>query len=103
MAKQAQQLFRIVELKQIAKKLGFSKIRPDGKQHIILETPMAEPAWNLLAEYLTDSVRSRYVYSPGKVTARGLGVLRPNEQVETLIGILSKMQGVLLTENSSGM
>jgi transcription-repair coupling factor (superfamily II helicase) len=100
--KQAQQLFRIVELKQIAKKLGFSKIRPDGKQHIILETPMAEPAWNLLAEYLTESVRSRYVYSPGKVTARGLGVLRPNEQVETLIGILSKMQGVLLTENSSG-
>jgi transcription-repair coupling factor (superfamily II helicase) len=54
----------------------------------------------LLAQYLTDSVRSRYVYSPGKVTARGLGVLRPHEQVETLIGILSKMQGVLMAENS---
>lgn len=98
--KSAQQLFRIIELKQIAKKLGFSRIRPEGKQHIILETPMAEPAWNLLAEYLTDSVRSRYVYSPGKVTARGLGVLRPNEQVETLIGVLSKMQGILMSENS---
>lgn len=98
--KPAQQLFRIVELKQIAKQLGFSRIRPDGKQHVILETPMAEPAWNLLAEYLTDSVRSRYVYSPGKVTARGLGVLRPHEQVETLIGLLSKMQGVLMAENS---
>jgi transcription-repair coupling factor (superfamily II helicase) len=98
----AQQLFRIVELKQIAKQLGFSRIRPDGKQHVMLETPMAEPAWNLLAEYLTDSVRSRYVYSPGKVTARGLGVLRPHEQVETLIGILSKMQGVLMAENSMG-
>jgi transcription-repair coupling factor (superfamily II helicase) len=94
--KPAQQLFRIVELKQIAKQLGFSRIRPDGKQHVILETPMAEPAWNLLAEYLTDSVRSRYVYSIGKVTARGLGVLRPNEQVETLINLLSKMEGVLL-------
>jgi transcription-repair coupling factor (superfamily II helicase) len=97
----AQQLFRIVELKQIAKQLGFSRIRPDGKQHVILETPMAEPAWDLLAEYLTDSVRLRYVYSPGKVTARGLGVFRPNEQVETLIGILSKMQGILMAENSA--
>ena len=99
--KPAKQLFRIVELKQIAKQLGFSRIRPDGKQHIILETPMAEPAWNLLAEYLTDSVRSRHVYSPGKVTARGLGVLRPEEQVETLIGVLSKMQGVLMAESAS--
>jgi transcription-repair coupling factor (superfamily II helicase) len=96
--KPAQQLFRIVELKQIAKQLGFSRIRPDGKQHVILETPMAEPAWNLLAEYLTESMRSRYVYSPGKVTARGLGVLRPEEQVENLIGVLSKMQGVLMLE-----
>jgi transcription-repair coupling factor (superfamily II helicase) len=99
--KPAQQLFRIVELKQIAKQLGFSRIRPDGKQHVILETPMAEPAWNLLAEYLTESARSRYVYSPGKVTARGLGVLRPEEQVETLIGVLSKMQGVLMLEQTS--
>ncbi len=99
--KPAQQLFRIVELKQIAKQLGFSRIRPDGKQHVILETPMAEPAWNLLAEYLSDSVRSRYVYSMGKVTARGLGVLRPNEQVETLINLLSKMEGVLMASSSS--
>jgi transcription-repair coupling factor (superfamily II helicase) len=99
--KPAAQLFRIVELKQIAKQLGFSRIRPDGKQHVILETPMAEPAWNLLAEYLTDSSRSRYVYSTGKVTARGLGVLRPNEQVETLINTLNKMQGVLMASGSS--
>ncbi|WP_373543747.1 transcription-repair coupling factor [Chamaesiphon sp.] len=99
--KPAAQLFRIVELKQIAKQLGFSRIRPDGKQHVILETPMAEPAWNLLAEYLTDSSRSRYVYSTGKVTARGLGVLRPNEQVETLINTLNKMQGVLMASSSS--
>jgi transcription-repair coupling factor (superfamily II helicase) len=99
--KPAQQLFRIVELKQIAKQLGFSRIRPDGKQHVILETPMAEPAWNLLAEYLPDSTRSRYVYSPGKVTARGLGVLYPHEQVETLIDVLSKMQGVLMASSST--
>ena len=90
----------VVELKQIAKPLGFSRIRPDGKQHIILETPMAEPAWNLLAEYLADNVRSRYVYSTGKVTVRGLGVFRPDEQVQTLISTLTKMQGVLMTETS---
>jgi transcription-repair coupling factor (superfamily II helicase) len=94
--KPAQQLFRIVELKQIAKQLGFSKLRPDGKQHLVLETPMAEPAWNLLAENLTDSQRSRYVYTNGKVTARGVGVLRPEEQVEQLIDVLSKMQGTLM-------
>jgi transcription-repair coupling factor (superfamily II helicase) len=98
--KAAQQLFTIVELKQIAQKLGFSRIRPDGKQHIILETPMAEPAWNLLAEYLSDNMRSRYVYSTGKVTVRGLGVFSPNEQVQTLIATLTKMQGVLMTETS---
>ncbi len=99
--KPAQQLFRIVELKQIAKQLGFSRIRPDGKQHIILETPMAEPAWNLLAEYIPDNARSRYVYSTGRVTARGLGVMRPNEQVEMLIDVLSKMEGVLMASSSS--
>ena len=99
--KPAQQLFRIVELKQIAKQLGFSRIRPDGKQHVILETPMAEPAWNLLAEYIADNARSRYVYSTGRVTARGLGVMRPNEQVEMLIDVLSKMQGVLMASSSS--
>jgi transcription-repair coupling factor (superfamily II helicase) len=89
--KPAQQLFRIVELKQIAKQLGFSRIRTEGKQHVVLETPMAEPAWNLLAEHLTDSQRSRFVYSTGKVTARGLGVMKANEQVESLINILSKI------------
>jgi transcription-repair coupling factor (superfamily II helicase) len=94
--KPAQQLFRIVELKQIAKQLGFSRIKPDGKQHVVLETPMAEPAWNLLAGNLPDSMRSRFVYSSGKVTARGLGVFKAAEQVETLITTLSKMQSVLL-------
>jgi transcription-repair coupling factor (superfamily II helicase) len=99
--KAAQQLFRIVELKQIAKQLGFSRIKPDGKQHVVLETPMAEPAWNLLATNLPESMRSRFVYSSGKVTARGLGVFKATEQVETLITTLSKMQSVLLTASNS--
>ncbi|MEQ8754137.1 MAG: transcription-repair coupling factor [Coleofasciculus sp. G1-WW12-02] len=90
-----EQLLRIVQLKQVAKSLGFSRIKPEGKQHIVLETPMEEPAWNLLKENLPENLRSRFVYSPGKVTVRGLGVLKANKQLENLIEWLSKMQGAL--------
>jgi transcription-repair coupling factor (superfamily II helicase) len=93
--KAAQQLFRIMELKQVAKQLGFSRIKPDGKQHVVLETPMAEPAWNLLAGNLPDNMKARFVYGPGKVTVRGLGVFRATEQVESLIGTLGKLQAGL--------
>jgi transcription-repair coupling factor (superfamily II helicase) len=81
----AQQLIRVMELKQIAKKLGFSRIKPDGKQHVILETPMEEPAWNLLKQNLAAHLKTRFVYSPGKVTIRGLGVMNANKQLESLI------------------
>ncbi|MFQ3628901.1 MAG: transcription-repair coupling factor [Cyanobacteriota bacterium] len=91
----ALQLFRVVELKQIAKKLGFSRIKPDGKQHVLLETPMEEPAWNLLKEKLPSHLQSRFVYTPGKVTVRGLGALSAELQLENLIDWLSRMQGVL--------
>ncbi len=93
--KAAQQLLRIMELKQVAKQLGFSRIKPDGKQHVVLETPMAEPAWNLLASNLPDNMKSRFVYGPGKITVRGLGVFRATEQVESLIGTLGKLQAGL--------
>jgi transcription-repair coupling factor (superfamily II helicase) len=93
----AQQLIRVMELKQIAKKLGFSHIKPDKetKQHIILETPMEEPAWNLLKEKLPTHLHSRFVYSKGKVTVRGLGVMNASKQLESLIDWLDKMQDVL--------
>ena len=57
----------------LAKKLGFSRIKPEGTQHIVMETPMEEPAWNLLKANLPDHLHSRFVYTPGKVTVRGLG------------------------------
>jgi transcription-repair coupling factor (superfamily II helicase) len=91
----AQQLLRIVMLKQVAKSLGFSRIKPEGKQHVILETPMEEPAWNLLAENLPDHLKSRFVYSAGKVTVRGLGMVKADQQLESLIEWLGKMQGAL--------
>ena len=90
----ANQLLRVVQLKQLAKSLGFSRIKPD-KQHVILETPMAEPAWNLLVANLPEHLRSRFVYSPGKVTVRGLGVVNASQQLESLIDWLSRMRGAL--------
>ncbi|NET04545.1 MAG: transcription-repair coupling factor [Symploca sp. SIO2B6] len=91
----AMQLLRVMELKQVAKSLGFSRIKPEGKQHVVLETPMEEPAWKLLQENLPDYLRSRFVYTPGKVTVRGLGVVKAQQQLENLIDWLGKMQGAL--------
>ncbi len=93
--KAAQQLLRVMELKQIAKKLGFSRIKPEGKQHVLLETPMEEPAWNLLKANLPEHLHSRFVYTPGKVTVRGLGILSADQQLENLIDWLGRMQGAL--------
>ena len=91
----ANQLLRVMELKQLAKNLGFSRIKPENKQHIVLETPMEEPAWNLLAENLTPTMKARFVYSPGKVTARGLGVFKADQQLQTLIDTFVKIQGAI--------
>ncbi|MEO1429194.1 MAG: transcription-repair coupling factor [Cyanobacteria bacterium J06633_8] len=88
----ANQLLRVMELKQLAKNLGFSRIKPDGKQHIVLETPMEEPGWKLLAEKLPQNMMSRFVYSPGKVTVRGLGAMKADVQLQTLIDAFTKMQ-----------
>ncbi|MBV9384874.1 MAG: transcription-repair coupling factor [Chroococcidiopsidaceae cyanobacterium CP_BM_ER_R8_30] len=91
----ATQLLRVMELKLLAKSLGFSRIKPEGKQHVILETSMEEPAWNLLVANLPEHLHSRFVYSPGKVTVRGLGVLTANQQLENLINALGRMRGAL--------
>ncbi|WP_147692787.1 hypothetical protein, partial [Vogesella mureinivorans] len=79
----------------LAKKLGFSRIKPESKQHVILETPMEEPAWNLLKDNLPEHLKTRFVYTSGKVTVRGLGVLPAEQQTEHLITWLGKMQGAL--------
>jgi len=90
-----QQLIQVMELKQIAKAIGFSRIKPEGKQNIVLETPMGEPAWNLLAENLPKHVRSRFVYASKKVVVRGLGVLKPQRQLNDLIDWLGAIYKAL--------
>ncbi|MEH2416624.1 transcription-repair coupling factor [Nostoc sp.] len=91
----ANQLLRVMELKQLAKKIGFSRIKPEQKQHIVLETPMEEPAWNLLAANLPENLKTRFVYSPGKVTVRGLGVFKADQQLQSLIDAFGRMQGAI--------
>ena len=90
-----QQLIQVMELKQIAKAIGFSRIKPEGQQNIVLETPMAEPAWNLLAENLPKHLRSRFVYAPKKVIVRGLGVVKPQKQLDNLIEWLGAIHKAL--------
>ena len=93
------QLFKVIELKHLAKSLGFSRIKPDGKQHIILETPMEEPAWKLLQEHLPQHIQSRFVYSPKQVTVRGLGLVKPPQQLDSLLEWLAKCKDGLPTRN----
>lgn len=94
----ARQLLQVVELKQLAKSLGFSRIKPEGKQNIVLETPMEEPGWNLLKANLPPNSQEKFIYSPQKVTVRGAGLLKPNQQLEYLIDCFSKIQTGILKE-----
>ncbi|HSM84204.1 MAG TPA: transcription-repair coupling factor, partial [Nodosilinea sp.] len=70
-----EQLVRMLQLKLVAKHAGFSRIKPEGKQHVVMETPMEEPAWKKISENLPSHLKTRFVYSGGKVVVRGLGVL----------------------------
>ena len=56
---------------------------------------MAEPAWNLMAENLPKHLRSRFVYAPKKVIVRGLGIVKPQKQLENLIDWLGAIQKAL--------
>ena len=95
-----QQLLQVMELKQITKSLGFSRIKPEGKQHVALETPMEEPAWKRLQEHLPKQIASRFVYSKGKVTVRGLGVLKTQQQLDNLISWLGELRASLDQESA---
>jgi transcription-repair coupling factor (superfamily II helicase) len=91
-----EQLVRMLELKLVAKQAGFSRIKPEGKQHVVMETPMEEPAWKKISEKLPSHLKSRFVYSGGKVVVRGLGVLKPEKQLESLTEWLGYLQGAIV-------
>jgi transcription-repair coupling factor (superfamily II helicase) len=88
-------LLQLMELKLLARRCGFSRIKPE-KPNIALETPMEEPAFRLLRQGLPQHLHGRLVYQAGagataKVLARGLGVLPMEKQVEELKGWLEQM------------
>jgi transcription-repair coupling factor (superfamily II helicase) len=88
-------LLQLMELKLLAKRCGFSRIKPE-KPNIALETPMEEPAFRLLRQGLPQHLHGRLVYQAGsgstaKVLARGLGVLPMEKQVEELMTWLKQM------------
>jgi transcription-repair coupling factor (superfamily II helicase) len=99
--KPAQELLRVMELKILARALGFSRIRP-AKEHVILETPMEEPAWNRLKEALPAHVQSRLVYQPGKVTVRGAGNAGASAATGKHLQWLDKMS-LALTQTEAGL
>jgi transcription-repair coupling factor (superfamily II helicase) len=90
-----QSLLQLMELKMLAKRCGFSRIKPE-KPNIVLETPMEEPAFRLLRQGLPQHLHGRFVYQPGsglqhKALARGLGVLPMEKQLEQLMDWLKLM------------
>ncbi len=90
-----QSLLQLMELKLLAKRCGFSRIRPD-KPNIALETPMEEPAFRMLRQGLPQHLHGRLVFQAGsgtsaKVLARGLGVLPMEKQLEELKSWLEQM------------
>jgi transcription-repair coupling factor (superfamily II helicase) len=94
-----QSLLQLMELKLLARRCGFSRIRPE-KPNIALETPMEEPAFRRLRQGLPQHLHGRLVYQAGsgstaKVLARGLGVLPMERQLEQLMEWLTAMAATL--------
>ena len=90
-----QSLLLLMQLKLVAKRCGFSRIKPE-KPNIALETPMEEPAFRLLRQALPTHLHGRLVFQAGsgstaKVLARGLGMLPMEKQLEQLMDWLNLM------------
>ena len=90
-----QSLLQMMEIKLLAKRCGFSRIKPE-KPNLVLETPMEEPAFRRLRQGLATHLHGRLVYQAGsgttaKVLARGLGVLPPDKQLDELKSWLETM------------
>ncbi|CAK6694170.1 Transcription-repair-coupling factor [Synechococcus sp. CBW1107] len=88
-------LLQLMELKLLARRCGFSRIRAE-KPNIVLETPMEEPAFRLLRQGLPQHLHGRLVYQGGggstaRVLARGLNVLAADRQLDTLKDWLAAM------------
>jgi len=99
-------LLRLLELKLLARRCGFARIRPE-KPNIVLETPMEEPAFRRLRQGLPPHLHGRLVYQAGpgataKVVARGLGALPIEKQLDDLKDWLERMAAEIPTPDAAG-
>ncbi len=96
-------LIEVMKLKLLARKTGFSRIT-QVKANLVLETTMEEQAFRLLRKGLPDHLHSRLIYKQEKgrnaiVTARGLGVLSNDKQIEQISSWLSLMKEQIPSED----
>ncbi len=87
------QLFRIIQVKFLAKNVGISRIRTESSS-VVLETQMAAPAWEKVSSSLSNTIRPRFVHQPGKITVKGLGLVKSDVQLESLITWLGQLEVV---------
>jgi len=92
----AQQLVQVMEVKLMAKNLGFSRIKPEGAS-VVLETAMEAPAWDKLQTKLTASQREKCVYVPGRVVVRALNAMPGSQQLAFLSEILERCSAELVS------
>jgi hypothetical protein len=64
---------------------------------------MEEPAWKLLFDHIPSHLKTRFVYTPGKVTVRGLGVLKPEKQLDNLTEWFQHMRAGLPDQEGVGL
>jgi transcription-repair coupling factor (superfamily II helicase) len=85
-----------MEVKLMAKNLGFSRIKPEGAS-VVLETAMEAPAWDKLQTKLTASQREKCVYVPGRVVVRALNAMPGRQQLAFLLEILERCSAELVS------
>jgi transcription-repair coupling factor (superfamily II helicase) len=92
----ARQLVQVMEVKLMAKNLGFSRIKPEGAS-VVLETAMEAPAWDKLQTKLTASQREKCVYVPGRVVVRALNAMPGSQQLAFLSEVLARCSAELVS------
>lgn len=94
----------VLELKLFAKPLGISRIFTE-RQHVILDWPLEEPAFNRLVAFLPDKqsrTRCEHVVAEERVVIRGLGICSGDVQLAKIrlyLGYFSKAAAGLLHQN----
>ena len=103
--KPVETLLQIMNLKLLAKKCGFIKIKLI-KPNIIIETKMESNAFKLIKKPLPANIQNKFIYQKehivSKIIIRGIGVLDSQNQIDNLIiwlKIMAKVVDQLIKTN----